>query len=131
MRGCFLFEVFRAPVRITLVTAAEMFTVGVIIPFDWIPPVQSYTLMIKVNFNYPFGIMDERPVSNISIGYTIVTLVRRKINIAHLLYFRSFIIFDLIRFRRQWFKIFPFYRLKKLLATSFLSLEQQVVVTLQ
>src|SRR5690625_2662165 len=96
--------------------------------FGRIASMKSNALVIVMDFHIALGIMDQGLLSDITIGNTIITLIGREINIAHLLDLGPAVIFDLISFQGQWSKIFPFYGLEKRYSAGLFSLEQEFVV---
>src|SRR5690606_7955120 len=105
--------------------------VGGIASFGLVTMVQGNPFLIIEYLDPALGIMDGSLLPDIPVWNAIVAVIGRKVNISHFLNFSSFIVFQLIGYTRQFFKILSFNALKELDTAGFLTLEQKVIITLQ
>src|SRR5690554_1253015 len=72
----FLFKKFRAPVCIIFMGTTQVIAIGTIASLSGISLVQGYPLMVIIHFHGCGCIMDLGMLADVTVGYTIIALVR-------------------------------------------------------
>jgi len=105
-------EELRAPVSVEPVRAAEVIFIGDIVPLGRVALVQGDPLLVMEYLDPAFGVMDQGLLTYIAVRHTVVALIRRKVNIPHLLDFGSPIVFQLVGQTRQGLEVLAFHGIR-------------------